>query len=259
MKQFSPWQALYLSFFSKRFYQDVAQRWHGTAFGYLLLLVAIWWIPGAVMLYLQGVEFATTYAPKVIEQVPTITVTRGRVSLDASMPYVITDPDTGKRLAVIDTTGQITTLEAAQSKALLTGTDLILQEGQTEARVYRLANIEHLVVDRARLYDWLEVFRTWFVPVASVFAILFIYGYRVVQVLIYAAIGMLFARRLRLTLGYAALLRLSVVAITPAALLDVLFSAAGVSVPGAVSLGLAMAYLYYGIRANTTTDSVVAA
>jgi Protein of unknown function (DUF1189) len=259
MKQFHIWQAFPLAFFSRALYRDVAQRWRGSTFLYLLLLILVWWVPIAAMLQIESGAFAADYAPKVIDQMPVITVTNGRVAVDGTMPYVITDPETGARLAVIDTTGATPTLEAARAPALLTRDELILSEGTRGSRAYNLKDIPQLVVDRARLYDWLEIFRVWFVPLASVFVVAFMYAYRIGQALLYGLAGRIFARTLRVQLDYAALLRVAIVALTPAILLDMLLGLFGIAVPGPISLAVAIAYLYFGIKANANRDAVVAA
>jgi hypothetical protein len=261
MTQFRWWQAFPLSFFSQPLYRDVAQRWRGVTFVYLLVLILVWWIPSAVLLQVEGAKIAADYAPKVIDQIPTITVTQGRVSVDAAMPCIITNPEGGGRLAVIDTTGATTTLEQAQAPVLLTRTELIVREGADRSRTYELAEVRQLVVDHARLYDWLGFFRVWFVPLASVFVVLFMYVYRIVQALLYGAIGIVFGRLLRVELDYPALLRVAVMALTPVMLLDTVLGIAGIAAPGPVSLVLALGYLYFGIKANANRDrdAVVAA
>lgn len=259
MRQFHVWQAFALAFFSRSLYRDVAQRWRGETFLYLLLLILVWWVPVAVLLHIESGAFAATYGPKLIDQFPVITVKNGQVSVDATMPYVIADPETGARFAVIDTTGATATLEAAQAPALLTRNELILREGDRGSRAYSLKEIPELVIDRARLYEWMDIFRAWFVPVASVFVVLFMYLYRILQALLYSLVGMLFSRILQVRLDYAALVRLAIMALTPAVMLDVLVGLAGVAIPGPVSLAVAIAYLYFGIKANEKQEAVVVA
>lgn len=260
MKRYSIFQSLYLACFSRSLYQDVARHWRGLAWGYLLWLVTLAWIPSAVVLQIQGSQFAENYLPKVIDQIPSLTITQGKLVANVSLPLVIKDPETGERLAVIDTSGALTTLEAAQAKVLLTQTELILKQSDTEIRTYKFSNIDDVVIDQARLTGWLELFKTWFTPVTSVFMVVFLFVYRLCQALIYGAIGLLLAKSLKVTLSYSALVRLAVIAVTPAVLLDVLAGLAGWTLPGPISLVIALIYLYYAIRANAAgTDAVVAA
>lgn len=259
MMAYSPWRALYLAFYSRDLYRDVAGRWRGTAFAYLALLVVLWWIPGAVLLHQQTGEFMANEAPRIVEQWPTVTVTRGRARADVAMPFAIVEPVGGTRLVVIDTTGSVATLEAAQAPALLTATALILREGESGARSYPLADVEELVIDRALLQQWMDIVAAWMVPVASLFVVAFFYLYRLVQALICAALGLLLVRATHVNLDFAALLRLALVALTPAVLLDALLWFAGTGVAGPVSFAVTMGYLYFAIRANASPDAVVAA
>jgi hypothetical protein len=259
MMSFSVWRALYLAFYSRPLYRDVAGRWHRTAYVYLLLLVAIWWAPGAVLLHQETGEFAAGSAPRLIEQWPTVTIERGRAKAEVTMPFAITDPDNGMRLVVIDTSGATMTLEAAQAPALLTGSALILREGESGSRAYPLTDVEQLTIDRALLSRWLDVLEVWLTPVASVMVVIVFYAYRLVQVLVYAALGLLLVRVVRVTLDYATLMRLAIVALTPAVLLDAVLWSVGLGVPGPISFGLVIGYLYFAIKANAAQDAVVAA
>jgi hypothetical protein len=253
------WRALYLAFYSRALYRDVAGRWRGAAFAYLAVLVVLWWIPGAVLLYQQTGEFMTNEAPQIVEQWPTVTVTRGHARADVTMPFAIVEPVTRTRLVVIDTTGSTSTLEAAQAPALLTATALILREGESGARSYPLADVEELVIDRALLQQWMDIVAAWVVPVATLFVMMFFYVYRLVQALVCAALGLLLVRATRANLDFAALVRLAIVALTPAVLLDALLWFAGSGVSGPISFAVTMGYLYFAIRANASPDAVVAA
>jgi hypothetical protein len=88
-------------------------------------------------------------------------------------------------------------------------------------------------------------------------ALLVSYVYRILQVLIYASIGLLFAHLLKAPLEYPELLRLSSVAVTPAIVADTLRSTAGV---GSSLLWwffcflLSMGYLLFAVRANATAE-----
>ena len=45
MKRYSIFHPLVLSFFSKSLYRDVGKNWRGTGLLYLLLIIALLWIP----------------------------------------------------------------------------------------------------------------------------------------------------------------------------------------------------------------------
>lgn len=106
---YSYWQALFLSFYSSRFYVDVFKRWRGYSLVYLLFVIAIISIPLAGKLMY---EFNTIYNEKIIlvlNKLPPLQLKEGKVIVDKPMPYVIKNQD-HKTIAIVDTTGTINTI-----------------------------------------------------------------------------------------------------------------------------------------------------
>ena len=86
-------------------------------------------------------------------------------------------------------------------------------------------------------------------------ALLSSYVYRIIQALIYAAIGLLFASTCKVTLSYGALLRLAVAAMTPCMIIKMIFGLAGVAFPciGILYILIILAYLYFGVYSCSQT------
>jgi hypothetical protein len=78
-EQFRFWQAPYLSFFSLTFYRDVAQRWRGLSLTYLLVLLAISWLPNILRLNQSLETFRTATLPPLLEQVPKLEIVNGEI------------------------------------------------------------------------------------------------------------------------------------------------------------------------------------
>jgi len=78
-------------------------------------------------------------------------------------------------------------------------------------------------------------------------------SFRIVQALIYAAVGLLFALWCKVTLSYATLLRLAVVAMTPCLLAKTIFGIADIHLPYAtlIFLVITLAYLFFAVKANS--------
>ncbi len=119
MKKFSIIHIPVLSFFSKELYIDVGQNWKGVNFLYLLLLLAVCLIPTMIKIHADVTDFVNNEAPVIVNQVPEIAITDGQVSIKETQPYYIKDPDSDKILAIIDTTGQIESLENTDALCLL--------------------------------------------------------------------------------------------------------------------------------------------
>ncbi len=252
MKRYNAIQAVGLSLFSASFYRDVGQNWRGVGFGYLFLLLAVLWIPGMVQMHGWVTRFVHKDAPAFINQIPPITISHGQVSAECSMPYVIKEPGGNEPLVIIDTTGGTTSLGDRHTAALLTKTKLIVRQGLNDTRVYDLSTVEDFHLDRNRVQHWAEMTGQWLATVCYPFVLIGSFIYRMVQALIYALIGLLFARLLNITLGYAALVRLSVFALTPVLILCTVQELAQVPLTGwwIVCLAVAMVYLFVAVKAN---------
>jgi hypothetical protein len=253
-------QPLYRALYSRTPYRDAARAAGGLALGYLLLLVALASVANGLLLHLQTRTYVARHGAQLIEQIPVITVRHGRAEVDAPMPVVVREPQSGAALALIDTGGTITSLDGQEAQLLLTANRLLVRMSASDVRAYELADVDELVIDRALLGDWLGFVATWFAPLVALVMLPVLFVYRFVQALLYAAVGLLLARLAQVTLGYGALARLAVVALTPVVWLDLIAGLLGFAVPAALALAVALGYLYFGIVANRGAgDAVVAA
>jgi len=258
MKKFSIIHIPVFSFFSKELYRDVGLYWKGVNFSYLLLLLAICWIPMMSKVHIAFSNFVDNEAPAVVEQVPEITITDGEVSIKEPQPYYIRIPKCGGGdiLAIIDTTGTIKSLEDPNAICLLTKTNIMWRQGEFEIRTIDLSEVKNFALDSERIMGWLNIARKFLVIIIYPFALLGSYLYRIVQALIYAAIGLLFASWCKVTLSYTALLRLAVVAVTPCVIINTILGLAGIHLPyiGLLYLLVALAYLLFGVKASSQTQ-----
>ncbi len=252
MKKFSIIHIPVLSFFSKDLYREVGLQWKGICFGYLFLFLAVCWIPMIVWINLRFAGFVKNVAPPVVDQVPEITITDGQASIKEPQPYYIRVPDTNQIIGVIDTTGSINSPSDANALILLTKTSLIMQKSRLETRSYDLSLMENRTVTGDDIMKLLHIFKKILLIASYPVALLGSYAFRIIQALIYAAIGLLFASTCKVTLSYGALLRLAVAAMTPCMIIQTVFGLAGVNLPCTVLLLyflITLAYLYYGVHA----------
>ena len=256
IKKFSMRHIPALSFFSKELYIDVALNWKGVNFLYLLLLLAVCWIPAMIEIHVSFTDFVNNEAPAIVDQVPEITITDGQVSIKEFQPYYIKAPDSNEILAVIDTTGQIESLEDSNAICLLMKTKIMWRKSDVETQIVDLSKIEHFVLNSEKITGWLHVGRKFLAVVIYPFMLLGSYSYRIVQALIYAAIGLLFASVCKTTLSYAALMRLAVVAVTPCIIVSTVLALTDVSVPPFIYMVAALVYLFSAVKAIAAIPQV---
>ena len=92
MKRYTIIHPLFMSFFSKSLYKDVARNWKGVNFLYLFLLLALCWIPETIKFQSGLSDFIKNDAPGIVEQIPEITIYQGEVSTDPPGIHSIKDP-----------------------------------------------------------------------------------------------------------------------------------------------------------------------
>lgn len=254
MKKYSIIHIPVLSFFSKKLYRDVGLHWKGVNFLYLLLLLAICWIPAMIKIHVGFTGFVEDYAPGIVEQLPEITIDNGEASISEPQPYYIKDPESGNVLAIIDTTGQIESLEGTDAFCLLTRDKVITKKSNVENRTYNLSQIKHFVLNSERVMGWMRTANKYLVIAIYPFALLGSYLSRIVQALIYAAVGLMFAVWCKVTLSYATLLRLAVVAMTPCMIAKTIFGPALIPlffVTKLIFLAITLSYLFFAVKANS--------
>ncbi len=250
MKRYNTLHALYLSFYSGDFYQDVARNWKGFAFLYLFLLVAAVWIVDIVNLQKELTQWVETDAPEIVEQIPEIEITNGRAWVDIKTPYYIRD-DTGAAVIAIDTSGTLRSMSDTEARVLLTSDEVIIRQSGGRSRSFSLREIEDMRIDSYFIMDVLYTVDSWFGVVIYPLAVMIAFIYRVFQVLLYGLIGLLIASAIVKTrLSFDAAVRLSVMAVTPVIIIFFLLDFADVDIPGenTVAFFIAMAFLYFGIH-----------
>ena len=256
MKKYSIIHAPIMSFFSMDFYRDVGLNWKGIGFGYLFLLLAVFWLPPMIRIQWLYSDFVEYKAPDSVGQIPEITITDGEVSIDKPQPYYVTMPDSNEAVAIVDTTGSIVSLEDSNAFCLLTKTDFIMRSSEFETRSFNLEKIESFVLNSDRIMGWLRAGKKYVFIVLYPFLLAGEYVYRIVQVLIYAAIGLAFASSSRVKLTYSALLRMSVMAVTPCIIFASIIGLVTQRTPWMLYLMAALTYLFFAVRACSEVPDV---
>ena len=95
MRRYSILHPLILSFYSQPLYRDVGRHWQGFCFTYLLLLLALAWVPTTIKAHLAVANFVQNVAAGIVKQIPPIRISNGEVSTKVETPYFITEPKDG--------------------------------------------------------------------------------------------------------------------------------------------------------------------
>lgn len=180
------------------------------------------------------------------QNLPPITIQNGIVSVDAKQPYKVVAEDF---TLIIDTTGEITTLEGYSRGILLMKDKLMYKESDAKTETYSLSNIPVLKIDE-NFMNTLRRNIAWIV-----FPILFIFLYigfslaRFLHILLFSLLSMATSSIANIKLSYKQLFNIGIYAITPSTILGALLAVSGIQLPlfGIIYSGLYIIYLIVAI------------
>ena len=250
MKKYSVFHAPFKSFYSGDFYRDVGLNWSGTGFWALFLLLLVCAVPKAVRLQLALQGFAERTAPGFITQVPEIKIAGGEAYCLAEQPYIIRVPGSGTPLAIVDTTGATASLDGSEAFLLVKKTEIVVKRNSMDTRIVSLKDIGNFTLNQDLLNAVMRLVRGYGVLLFAFFALLCAFLFRIAQTLLYAALGLGIAGLLEVSIPYGAMLRLSVMAVTPVIIVTTAAEVAGVGIPHPwlLGFGAAMGFLFLGIK-----------
>ena len=254
MRRYSILHPLWMAFYAGDIYDDVARNWRIQPFLYLIVLLAIGWIPGSMQIQNTVNDWVTHEAPFIIEQMPTITISEGQLSTSVNGPVMIHDR-TDHVFMIIDPTGAYTSLDGTEASVLLTKTEIHVRDATSNVQKQPIFSGPEEQLTQETLYEITDYVRslvnTFIFPCLVVVS----YIFHMVQVLIYGFLGSHYLTALRKALPYRTLVHLAIIAITPAILLDGLHDLMNTPFPSwfwwPVCFLLSIGYLVFGIRVVT--------
>jgi len=252
MKQYGMWKAIFMSFYSRKLYRDVAVNWGGYAFVYLLFIIALSWIVFTYQAQVMTNQLYAANSDVIVEQIPVVTITKGKISTPEQRPYVIMDKEKKEKLFIIDTTGKYKTLDEAGTPVLITDTQIISRTKPNEIKQNTLPASISFVIDPVVVNDYAKSYLSYLWVLMFPIMVLLTFIYRFIQVLLYSIIGKILALISGVRIGYAQIMLVTMVALTPVIAVCTILYALDIVFPYQMLTYflLAMAYMWYGILAN---------
>jgi hypothetical protein len=256
MTKYNFFKKVLFSFFSKGLYIHSAKNEEErTGLRYLILLLCIFWIPLIIKLHLSFSCFLNTELPVFVERIPVVEIHNGIASFDKPSPYIITDEKTGKDAIIFDESGEYTSLENTDAEILVTDTKLIHKKGKYETREYSFKTINDFSLTHEKIMSWaqwgnLVPFFLYLLIIPCVFA------YRAFLALIYSLIGLIFQAILHTNYSFKTIYRLSILAFTPAFIIDKIFMLCDISFTGwtFLCMVISLGYLFFALKVNKDNE-----
>lgn len=252
MKQYGWLKAIYMSFYSRSLYRDVAQNWGLGTFFYLFFLLAICWI--ALMFHIQPVINleATKLINEITPQLPeTMIIKEGTVITPENRPYIIQGKETNEIVAIVDTSGKYNTLDDVKTPVLITKNKVLYSDNNNAVRIYTIPATLTTDIVTTKVKDFILKVIGWLWVIIFPVVLVSSFLYRIFQSLFYAIIGKIFAVSATIKLTYVEIVKLTMVAITPVIVISTILEWFGLWFDySGLFFVLAMCYLIFAIGAN---------
>ncbi|HEY7498541.1 MAG TPA: DUF1189 family protein [Vicinamibacterales bacterium] len=227
MKKFGFLRAIVLSFYSADLYRDVGRNWKGTGLLYLMLLLAICWVPTAIRMHFGLHRFAETRVPKITAELPDITIADGVMHSNPPGRHEFRDedprPGRDASVFIIDDTIDDIPSDIPPGTMMLTRREFGgAQPNRSERRVFKLSAIGDMNLTRQKVGDFLSSLQFWLPPIAFAFSVLGSLVFRLVQALLYGSLAQMFAKSKQVSIDFRTALRIAAVAVTPVIVLRTL-------------------------------------
>lgn len=238
------------SFHDFNFYREVTFEWKGTNLFYLLMLVAVCWLPIAVRLHIEFNDFAEKYAPELIRQVPEITFRDGIAISSVDQPVYIKNRDSGEVLSLIDTKNMAGASGSNQNIAFTLNRDSItVQNRQGSFQTWSISQLglDGLTLNQNALEEWVAFSKKYFVAFLFPFAVFLTFAFRMLQIFIYSSMILVISGFSKTGLKFENAFRLATIAITPGLIFKAVLEGTGLSfqfdeaIMSIITLGLAAA------------------
>ncbi len=257
MNAYNIFQALYLSFFSKKLYQDVAKNWGAKSILYLLMIIALSWIATTIQIQNRINSGYSTNSELLVQQIPVLSIKDGKLSTPQNKPYLIAAPKSHEVFAIIDTSGKYKDISQTNAIILITPSQIITKPKKNETRIYQIPASFSKVINPVTVNESIKsvVGYLWIIIyLAMVLITFFIY---LIKSLIYGVIGKILCITVGVSLSYWQIVQVAMVAFTPPLIFICIESAFSIQYTHAslLSFLISMIYLAFAILSNkSATD-----
>jgi hypothetical protein len=262
LKHYKIWQAPLFAFFSTQFYRELGANGKGLGFVYLLALLAIASTVTPLKELVSVQSKLMSHGPDIVEQMPAINIEAGKLSIDRSSPFCVSDPQSGEYIVAFDMNGQYESPDDLNAPFLVTP-DKIMSRGATlPPFMAEFKNIQHFHASPQELAHLL-VLGSCILPILGYVLVLpGAWVAHILQALGFSLAGLILAKAIGVDIKYRGILRIACLALGNVILLDAVMQLFPLDIPGAGTMNiavpnwglykffLALGFTLFGVGAN---------
>ncbi len=222
-------QAVFKSCFDFSFYKSIKNQNFWRSLGYLsmLMLIAAIVISTAANYYLHSI---VVEAQGLFDKdFPNITIKKGIVSIDANQPFIYENTEIH---FILDPKIEAAPLQNTENKTLLlVGKNFIAfrEKNEIETNVYDLSKIDDLHITKETAKKITNIFYWIIAPIILIVIFLGFLLFRLLQILLFSLIGLIFNKILKANLTYQNIINICTFSITGPILISMLMDFAGLA------------------------------
>lgn len=245
--------------FNPNFYCSIVPQAFGRSLRYLILLaffaavaLSVRYTVDLKIQMFGAMKWARANIPQILSGIPEITIENGQVFCAAQQPFVkIWNVGKDQAVFIIDTTGEITSLEGYDNALFFTKNKLIFKsterEGMAKIQEYDLSKVAYfklqpgegakgeivnIAFDKEKIYQltykklarWLRVVRWMAFPIILISLFSYYIFAKMVQLFVFSPLSLLVGKFAQSGINYSKLLNIGAYALTPPTSFAVLFT-----------------------------------
>lgn len=231
------------------FYKSIKNNRFSRSFVYLLLLFLIIYFINGTKLFIVTRIGVDELVAGMNANVPDFRLENGEFSFSGEMPYYISSST--DEAFVIDTTGQVneSILRDVSGGMLITKNTVYVKRSDIETREFSLSEFKGVTLTKANVLEFLPKL-SWIAFIFIAFGFIFVLGWKLLNVVILALLGLIVNAVMKGNLKYGNLLNISIYALTLPLLLQLALDLSGYPFPGfwLIYWGISILYVAMAIR-----------
>ena len=238
-----------------KFYRSIKDNKFTRSFVYFLLLFLIIYFINGTRTFIVTRIFMDHLAVHMAENIPEFRLENGEFSFEGDMPFYISSST--NEAFIIDTTGQVTesALKDVGIGILITRDKVFVKRNEIETRQFSLSGLEGFTLTKSDVLEFIPKL-SWIVFIVIAFGFIFVLGWKLLNAVILALLGIAANAVLKGRLKFNNLLNISIYALTLPMLVQLAVNLYGYPIPrfGLIYWLISILYLDLAIKSCIDQD-----